>query len=97
MNGPPTGERNVLVDVAGRTQEVADLIKAAAEAMSRIEVLEPAHRPVAPLYPSVILFHHVVFILTGTMINVGAEFVGDGLGIAGVPVSGDLLGLDLGD
>jgi len=31
------------------------------------------------------------------MINVGAEFLGDGLGVAGVAVGGDLLGLDLGD
>ena len=31
------------------------------------------------------------------MVDVRAEFVSDGLGIAGVPVSGDLLGLDLGD
>jgi hypothetical protein len=52
--------------------------------MSRIEVLEATHRPVAPLYPSVILFDHVVFILTGAVINVGAEFVGNGLGIAGM-------------
>jgi hypothetical protein len=51
----------------------------------------------APLYPSVILFDHVVFILTGAVINVRAEFVGNGLGIAGMAVGGDLLGLDLGD
>ena len=31
------------------------------------------------------------------MVNVRAEFVGDGLGVAGVAVGGDLLGLDLGD
>jgi hypothetical protein len=41
-----------------------------------------------------ILFDHVVFILTGTVVDVGAEFVGDGPGMA---VGGDLLGLDLGD
>jgi hypothetical protein len=40
VDDPPTGERNVLVDVAGRAQEVADLIKGPAEAMSRIEILE---------------------------------------------------------
>src|SRR4051812_40419801 len=65
--------------------------------MSRIERLEAAHRAVASFYAPVILFHHVVFVLTGAVINVRAEFVGDGLGIAGVPVGGDLLGLDLGD
>jgi hypothetical protein len=31
------------------------------------------------------------------VINVRAEFVGNGLGIAGMAVGGDLLGLDLGD
>jgi len=31
------------------------------------------------------------------MINVGAEFIGNGLGVAGMAVGGDLLGLDLGD
>src|SRR3954447_23630339 len=45
----------------------------------------------------VILFHHVVFLLAGSVLDVRAELVGDGLGIAGVSVSGDLLGLDLGD
>jgi hypothetical protein len=63
--------------------------------MSRIEVLEAAHRAVAPFYAPVILFHHVVLVLTGA--DVRAKFLGDSLGIAGVPVSGDLLGLDLGD
>src|SRR5918993_1882238 len=42
-----------------------------------------------------ILFHHVVFVLTGA--DVLAKFLGNGLGIAGVAVGGDLLGLDLGD
>src|SRR4051812_31001860 len=63
--------------------------------MSRIEILEAAHRAVASFYAPVILFHHVIFVLTGAVVDVRAEFVG--LGIAGVPVSGDLLGLDLGD
>src|SRR3954469_339057 len=97
MNGPPTGERDGLVEVAGWAEEVADLVEGSAEAMSRIEVLEAAHRSVAPLYPSVILFDHIVFVLAGGVINVRAEFVGNGLGIAGVAVGGDLLGLDLGD
>ena len=65
--------------------------------MSRIEVLEAAHRPVASFYAPVILFDHVVFVLAGAVVNVRAEFVGDGLGIAGMAVGGDLLGLDLGD
>jgi hypothetical protein len=43
----------------------------------------------------VILFQHVIFVLTGAVIDVRAEFLGDGLGVAGVSVSGDLLGLDL--
>src|SRR5687768_13858116 len=97
MDDPPTGERDVLVDIAGRSQEVADLIEGAAEAMSRIEILEAAHRPIACFYAPVILFDHVIFILTGAMIDVRAEFVGDGPGVAGVSVGGDLLGLDLGD
>jgi hypothetical protein len=45
----------------------------------------------------VILFHHVVFVLAGAVVDVCAEFVGDSLGIAGMTVGGDLLGLDLGD
>src|SRR4051812_1783616 len=65
--------------------------------MSRIEVLEAAHRPIASFYAPVILFHHVVFVLTGAVINVRAEFLGDGLRVAGMTVGGDLLGLDLGD
>ena len=44
-----------------------------------------------------ILFQHVVFVLIGSVLDVRAEFVGDGLGIAGMAIGGDLLGLDLGD
>ena len=97
MDAPSTGERNALVDGAGRAQEVADLVEGSAEAMSRIEILEAAHRAVASFYAPVILFHHVVFVLTGAVVDVRAKFVGNGLGIAGVAVGGDLLGLDLGD
>src|SRR3954451_9316238 len=97
MDSPAVSQRNVLVDGAGRAQEVADLVEGPAEAMSRIEILEAAHGPVAPFYAPVILFDHVIFVLTGAVVDVRAEFVGNGLGIAGVPVSGDLLGLDLGD
>ena len=95
MDDPPTGERDGLVDVAGRTQEVADLVEGAAEAMSRIEILEPAQ--VASFYSPVILFDHVVFVLTGAVVDVRAELLGNGLGIAGMAVGGDLFGLDLGD
>jgi len=49
-------------------QEVADLIEGPAETMSSIEFLEAAHRPVASLYCPVILFQHVVFVLTGAMV-----------------------------
>src|SRR3954470_19493600 len=97
MDSPAVSQRNVLVDEAGRAQEVADLIEGPAEALSRIEVLEAAHRPVASFYAPVILFDHVVFVLAGAVVELCAEFVGDSLGIAGVPVSDDLLGLDLGD
>ena len=90
-------QRNRLVDVAGRSQKVADLVEGAAEAMSRIETLEPAHRPVASFYAPVILFNHVVFVLAGAVIDVRAEFLGDGPGIAGMAVGGDLLGLNLGN
>src|SRR3954454_19010448 len=86
-----------LIDVVGRAQKVANLVEGAAEAMSRIEILEAAHRPVASFYASVILFHHVVFVLTGAVVDARAKFVGDSLGIAGMAVGGDLLGLDLGD
>ena len=51
---PPTGERNLLVDVAGRAQEVADLVEGPAEALSRIEILEAAQ--VASFDAPVILF-----------------------------------------
>jgi hypothetical protein len=97
MNDPPTGERDVLIDVAGWAQEVAGFVESSTEAMSLIEVLEPAHRSIASFYAPVILFDHVVFILTGAVINLHAEFLGDGPGIAGMAVGGDLLGLDLGD
>jgi hypothetical protein len=40
----------------------------------------------------VILLDHVVFILTGAVVDVRAEFVGEGPGIAGMAVGGDLLG-----
>src|SRR4051812_33540858 len=65
--------------------------------MSCIEILEAAHWPVASFYAPVILFDYVVFVLTGAVVDVRAEFLGDGLGIAGMAVGGDLLGLDLGD
>ena len=65
--------------------------------MSRIEILEAPHWPVASFYAPMILFDHVVFVLAGTMVDAGAEFVGDGLGVAGMAVGGDLLRLDLGD
>ena len=68
-------QRNTLVDIAGRAQEVADLIEGPAEAMSRLERLEAAHGPVAPFYAPVILFQHVVFILAGAVVDVRAEFV----------------------
>lgn len=97
MDDPSAGERNRLVDVGSRTEEVADFVKGAAEAMSRIEIPEAAHRPVAPLYSPVMLFDYVVFILTGTMVDVRAEFVGDDPGITGMAVGGDLLRFDLGD
>src|SRR3954468_6829404 len=97
MDSPAVSQRNVLVDVAGRAQEVADLIEGPAEALSRIEVLEAAHRPVASFYAPVILFDHVVFVLAGAVVNVRAELLGNGLGIAGMAVGGDRLGLDLGD
>ena len=80
VDDPPTGERDVLVDVAGRAQEVADLVEGSTEAMSRIEVLEAAHRPVAPFDAPVILFQHVVFVLAGAVVDVRAELVSDGLG-----------------
>ena len=44
-----------------------------------------------------ILFHYVVFVLTGAVVDVRAEFVGNGLGVAGMAFGGDLLGLDLSD
>src|SRR3954449_7860204 len=94
VDDPPTGERDGLVDVAGRAQEVADLVEGPAEAMSRIEILEAAQ--VASFYAPVILFHHVVFVLTGAVVDVCAEFIGNGLGVAGMAVGGDRLGLDLG-
>src|SRR4051812_40921720 len=97
MDSPAVSQRNVLVDVAGRAQEVADLIEGPAEAMSRIEVLEAAHRPIASFYSPVILFDHVVFVLAGAVVDVVAKFLGNGLGIAGMAVGGDLLGLDLCD
>ena len=97
MDGPPVRQRYTLVDIAGRAEEVADFVEGSAEAMSRIEILEAAHRAVASFYSSVILFQHVVFVLAGAVVDVGAEFVGNGLGVAGVAVGGDLLGLDLGD
>src|SRR3954469_23997608 len=97
MDSPAVSQRNVLVDIAGRTQEVADLIEGPAEAMSRIEVLEAAHGPVAPFYSSVIQFRHVILILAGAVVDIRAEFLGDGFGIAGVAVGRDLFGLDLGD
>ena len=43
------------------------------------------------------MFHHVVFVLTGAVVDVRAECLGDDLRIAGVSVGRDLLGLDLGD
>jgi hypothetical protein len=53
---PAAGKRDVLVDVGSRSQKVANLVEGAAEALSRIEILEAPHRAVAPFYPSVILF-----------------------------------------
>ena len=44
----------------------------------------------------VILFDHVVFILTGAVVDLIAEFLGDGLGVAGMAVGGGPLGLDPG-
>jgi hypothetical protein len=52
--------------------------------MIRIEVLENAHRAVTSFYAPVILFQHVVFVLAGAVIDVRAEFIGDGFGMAGV-------------
>jgi hypothetical protein len=67
VNHPPTSERDVLVDVGSRSQKAANLVEGPAEAMSRIEILEPAHRAVASFYAPVILFDYVVFVLTGAV------------------------------
>src|SRR3954452_13389781 len=67
VDRPPVRQRNVLVDGAGRAQEVADFVEGPAEALSRIEVLEAAHRPIASFYPPVILFDHVVFVQAGAV------------------------------
>jgi hypothetical protein len=36
----------------------------------------------------VILFQHIVFVVAGAMVDICAEFLGDGFGIAGVSVGG---------
>jgi hypothetical protein len=48
-------------------------------------------------YSAVILFQHIFFVLAGAVIDVLAEFLGDGLGITAVAVGRDLLEIDLGD
>jgi hypothetical protein len=53
-----------------------DLVEGAAEAMSRIKILEAAHRSIACFYAPVILLDHVVVVQAGAVIDVGAEFVG---------------------
>ena len=63
--------------------------------MGRIEILEPAQ--VASFYAPVILFQHVVLVLAGAVVDVLAQFLGDGLGIAGTAAGRDLFGLDLSD
>lgn len=50
--------------------------------MSRIEILEAAHRAVASFYAPVILFDHVIFVLTGAVIDIRAELLGNGAGVA---------------
>jgi hypothetical protein len=40
VNDPPTGERDLLVDIAGRAQEVADLVKGSAEAVGPSKFLK---------------------------------------------------------
>jgi hypothetical protein len=97
MMSSPAGEGDCLIEKAGWAQKVADLIEGSAEAMSGVKLLEAAHRTIASLDPSVILFQHVVFVLISPMFHSFPEFLGDGRGIAGVAVGGDLLGLDLGD
>ena len=56
MDRPSPGRGHVLPAPGGRAQEVADLVEGPAEAMSRIEILEAAHRAVASFYAPVILF-----------------------------------------
>jgi hypothetical protein len=48
--------------------------------MSRIEILEAAHRAVASFCAPVILFDHVVFVLAGAVVDVRAEFLAMALG-----------------
>jgi hypothetical protein len=47
----PAGERDRLVDVAGRAQEIADLIEGPTEAMGRRELLEPRPSACSVLSP----------------------------------------------
>src|SRR4051794_37534805 len=54
----------------------------------------PAHSSASTPKPRMSL---VVFVLTGAVLDVGAEFLGDDLGVAGMAVGRDLLRLDLGD
>ena len=97
MMGSPAGEGDRLVEVAGWAQKVADLVKRSAEPIGGAELFEAAHGAVASLYAPMILFEHVVLVLAGPVVDVRAEFLGDGLGIVGMAIGGDLLGLDLSD
>src|SRR3954464_12088304 len=97
MMGPPAGEGDCLIEKAGRAQKVAILVERPAEPLGGAELLEAAHRTVAPFDPSVILFQHIIFVLAGAMLHTIPEFLSNGCRIAGVAIGRDLLRLDLSD
>jgi hypothetical protein len=90
---PAVRERRLAMSAATMDRLLADVREQAQGRRRR----RTAHRPVTSFDSPVILFHHGVFVLAGAMIDVPAEFLGDGLGIVAVVVGGDPLGLDLGE
>src|SRR5919199_2169577 len=92
----PAGRDRLVVMGAG-TEEVAELVVAAAEALGGGEALEPTHTSCAPLDAPVFLLEPIILVGAGPVHNPPAERRADRTRVGDVTVRGDAVGGDAGD
>jgi hypothetical protein len=74
--------RHRLAVAGAKLKKVSEFVVTSAKAIRRGGVLEPAHRSILALDPTMILFNPVVQILTGPMLHAVTQLHPDGAWIA---------------